>query len=311
MSALSQLDLNARSSDTLLDSAASVHVFNIKEKFPNFKRALKGQGLLCGSNLISIEGLGQILLPLKVKSQIKLLTLNNLAYILNFSLNLVSLGCLQKRGLNFSYRSGKISKNNQIIGYTQFHGNNYKFGDDENSEIAFATLATDPTTPKNSQPYKKPNSAATLDTWHRRIGHIGPLRLNMLGKKCLGVRLRGIKMSQCTHCEVSKISQKVSRRPPSNQSTRHFHIVYIDWLDLKDAWDSYQGNGAVVRQTMVAVCEVIGMAVIYFTKSVNEIQNLSLTQILVNWLAKRYNLDVKVIRSDNEMNQIKTREWCN
>ncbi len=53
------------------------------------------------------------------------------------------------------------------------------------------------------------------------------------------------------------------------------------------------------------------MAVTYFTQSTKESKNLSLTQNLVNWLAKRYNLDVKVIRSDNEMNRIKTTEWCN
>ncbi len=59
---------------------------------------------------------------------------------------------------------------------------------------------------------------------------------------------------------------------------------------------------------MVAVYEATGMAVIYFTQSAKESQNLPLTQMLVNWLAKRYNLDVKVIRSDNEMNRIKTTE---
>ncbi len=106
------------------------------------------------------------------------------------------------------------------------------------------------------------------------MGHIGPLGLHMLGKECLGVRLRGKKMSQCTHCAVSKISQQVSRRPPSNQSTRPFHRVYIDWLDLEDGLDSYQGDGAVVRRAMVAVCEATGMAVTYFTQSAKESQNL-------------------------------------
>lgn len=32
---------------------------------------------------------------------------------------------------------------------------------------------------------------------------------------------------------------------------------------------------------------------------------------LVNWLAKHYNLHVKVINLDNEINQIKTTEWYN
>ncbi len=112
VSAFSQFDLNVRFSDTLLDSASSVHVFTIKEKFSNFKRALKGQGMLCDSNVISIEGWGQISLLLKVKSRIKLLTLNNVTYISNFLLNLVSLGCLQKHGFDWFHVSGEISKNN-------------------------------------------------------------------------------------------------------------------------------------------------------------------------------------------------------
>ncbi len=248
MSVLSQFDLNARFPDTLLDSAASVHVFNIKEKFSNFRRALKSQGHLCDSNIMSIEGWGQISLPLKVKVRIKLLTLNNVAYISNFPLNLVSLGCLQKRGFDWSHRLGEISKNNQIIGYTRFHSKNYEIGNDENGGIALATLTADPATPRNFQPYQGPHSAATSDTWHRRMNHIGRLGQQMFGKECLGVRLRGKKMSQCTHCAVSKISQQVSRRPPSNQSTRPFHRVYIDWIDLEDGSNSDQGDGAMVRR---------------------------------------------------------------
>ena len=79
VSVISQFDLNARSLDTPLDSAASVYVFNIKRRFSNFKRALKNQDLLCGSNVISIEGWGQISLLPKMKGRIKLLTLNNMA----------------------------------------------------------------------------------------------------------------------------------------------------------------------------------------------------------------------------------------
>ncbi len=225
VSALSQFDLNTWSPNTLLDSVASIHVFNMKDKFSNFKRALKGQSLLCGSNVISIEGWEQISLPLKLKGQIKLLTLNNMAYISNFLLNLVSFGGLQKRGFDWSHRSGKISKNNQIIGYIRFHENKYEIGDDENGGIVFATFPADSATPRNTRPYQRPHSAAKSDTWYRRMGHIGLLGLHILGKKCLGVRLQGKIMFQLTHFAMSKISQQMSRRPPSNKSTWPFHRV--------------------------------------------------------------------------------------
>ncbi len=85
-----------------------------------------------------------------MKGRIKLLTLNNLAYISNFLLNLDSLSCLQKRSLDWSHYSGEISKNNQIFEYTWFHGNNYGIGNDENGGMAFAILAPDPATKRNS-----------------------------------------------------------------------------------------------------------------------------------------------------------------
>ena len=141
--------------------------------------------------------------------------------------------------------------------------------------------------------------------------NISPFRLHILGKKCFGVWLQGKKMSQCTHCVVFKISQQISRRPSVNQSTRPFHKVYIDWLNLENGWDGYQIDGVVVRRARVAVCKATRMAVTYFTQSAKESENLPLTQNLVNWLTKRYNLHIKVIRWDNKINRIKTIKWCN
>ena len=52
------------------------------------------------------------------------------------------------------------------------------------------------------------------------------------------------------------------------------------------------------------------MAVIHFKQSAMESENLPLTQNLVNWLANRCNMDVKMILLDKKMNRIKTTEWC-
>lgn len=143
------------------------------------------------------------------------------------------------------------------------------------------------------------------------MGHIGLLELYKLGKECLGVQLRGKMMSQCPHYTLSKMTQQISRRLPANKSTRPFHWVFVDWLDLKEGWDTYQGEGAIVRQAIVVVCKATGMAVTYFTQSLKEDKNLPLTQDFVIWVALQYNLKVKVIRSDNKMNRVKTRDWCN
>ena len=162
------------------------------------------------------RGMGSDLTTLEGERSHQATNTKSCGLYLNFPLNLVSLGCLQKRGFDWSHRSGEISKNGQIIGYTRFRGKNYEIGDDESGlETAFATLGADPATLKVSRPYQGPHSAADSDTWHRRMGHISPLGLHMLGKECLGVQLQGKKMSQCTHCAMSKISHQISRRPPA------------------------------------------------------------------------------------------------
>lgn len=60
---------------------------------------------------------------------------------------------------------------------------------------------------------------------------------------------------------------------------------------------------------MAATCDATGMAVTYFTESSREDENLSLIQDLFTWLLLRYNLDIEIIHSDNELNRIKTKKW--
>ena len=59
VSAFSDWDMHSYNSDndySFLDSATFVYVFHDKNRFTNFKRATKGQGLLSGIENITIEG---------------------------------------------------------------------------------------------------------------------------------------------------------------------------------------------------------------------------------------------------------------
>ena len=62
---------------------------------------------------------------------------------------------------------------------------------------------------------------------------------------------------------------------------------------------------------MVVICEATGMAIIYFIQLAKEDENLLLLLDFVTWLALGYSLEIKVIRLDNKINQIKTKDWCN
>ena len=179
----------------------------------------------------------------------------------DFPLNLVSLACLEDQGFDWEHSSGAI-RNREfcIIGTTVRNGNNYEIG--QTGRILGTALAT-LTTSKNRSQFEIPETSkpkprskitrkqplstpASADIWHRRMGHIGPLGLYKLGKECLGVSLRGKNMSQCPQCALSKITQQILRLPLANRSTQPFYRVFVDWLDLEEGWDGYQGDGALV-----------------------------------------------------------------
>ena len=95
--------------------------------------------------------------------------------------------------------------------------------------------------------------------------------------------------------------QKVATNWMHSQA-RPFHWVFMDWLDLKEGWVIYQGDETIVRQAIVVVCKATCMAIIYFTQSAKEDKNLPLIQDFVTWFLLQYNLEVKIICSNNEMN---------
>src|ERR1700721_584992 len=143
------------------------------------------------------------------------------------------------------------------------------------------------------------------------MGHVGPAALAQLGNRSLGAKIRGPSTTKCPDCALAKIKQQISRRPNPNKSTRPFHKVHIDWFDLEAGWDSYQPEGRLIRRCLILTCEATGMALTYFTTCSREDENLPILQDAVNHLQLRYNLKIKVVRSDNEMNRIKTKNWFN
>lgn len=53
------------------------------------------------------------------------------------------------------------------------------------------------------------------------------------------------------------------------------------------------------------------MTIIYFMQLAKKCENLPFIRNFVNWFAKCYNLNIKVIYLDNKMNQIKIVNKCN
>ena len=56
-------------------------------------------------------------------------------------------------------------------------------------------------------------------------------------------------------------------------------------------------------------CEATGMTQAYFTTCSKENENLTIIRDAINWLHLRYNIAVKKVRSDGEMNWNRMKAW--
>ena len=103
---------NSYNNYLLLDSATSVHVFYDKNRFINFRKAIKDQKLLYGTDTLAIEDWEKISLPLRIGNRTSILILKEVAYVSNFPLNLVSLTYLEDEGYRWYHWSGEIITKN-------------------------------------------------------------------------------------------------------------------------------------------------------------------------------------------------------
>jgi hypothetical protein len=307
----------------LLDSASSIHVSHDRQRFNNFRRPPPAAGhyALCGSGTVTIFGYGDVdVLVTNQRGRKRILRLHNVAYCPEFPTNIVSLQLLEDRGIDWKHREGDMvfRGDPEAFGNTRRMHGQYVIEYNENGTTSaiHAVLNTSSSDgrPKRFIPQSKTTRQpawANSTLWHRRMGHIGPTALSHLVKQTLGVRIRGPSTSQCQDCALAKITQQISRRPDPNKSTIPFQQVHIDWFDLEEGWDGYQGDGRIVQRCVLIICEATGKALGYFTTSSREDENLTIIKDTVNWLKLRYNLPISVVRSDSEMNRNKTKAWLN
>lgn len=149
----------------------------------------------------------------------------------------------------------------------------------------------------------RPVSKADAHLWHLRLGHTGPESLFQLGKCSIGATLRGPKTTECQHCAFAKMKRQISRRPPDRKPDKPCIELHIDWTDLEKAHAGY-------IRTMYIHDAFSKRSFPYFmTTHGTEKENLRVLKDLTKWMKTRYNLDVKTIRSDRELNRNQTKKW--
>jgi hypothetical protein len=294
---------------SILDSGSSIHVTQNAKRLRNFQ-PVNNHHAICGSGMVKIHGYGDMIIhpynPRRTKQHS--IRIRKVALCYEFPTTIISLQRLEDQGIDWKHRTGEICIGGDVIGLTRrIHGQyvieqaeNVMSSDYDQKQI----YATQSRSKKSG-----PNTWADGILWHRRLGHIGPKALDRLAQNTLGVRIRSPKTVECEDCAVSKITQQIVHYPASTKATRPFYRIHVDWHDLGEGWDGYQGDGRIVRRCIFLTCEATGMVLAYFTTCPKEEENLPILKDAVHWLQLRHQVRVKVIRSDNELNRRKTRRW--
>ena len=297
----------------ILDSGSSLHVSHDLKRFSDFRRAPIGHHVVCGNSSVTIQGYGEVTIDLtNPKGRVRSLKLHNVAYCPDFPTNLVSLRLLEARDIDWNHRSTQLMfhGDSDILSSTRrTHGQYVLEHRQAETYTIFTAISTNRSRYSNRSREQRQPAWANPNRWHERIGHIGPTALTKLGQNTIGVQLRGPSIAKCSNCAMAKITRQISRRPNPNKATRPFYRIHLDWFDLEEGWDGYQYDGRLVRRCLLLTCEATRMTLAYFTTCTKENENLPIIQDAINWLHLRYNLAVKIVRSDGEMNRNRTKAW--
>lgn len=90
----------------ILDSGASIHIFNDRSRFLNYQPAPRYDCVFAGDTQVRIHGYGKVLLEVDSPEGAKKMLLKDVAYCQGFACNVVSLRQLHKRG--FKWHSSQM-----------------------------------------------------------------------------------------------------------------------------------------------------------------------------------------------------------
>jgi Reverse transcriptase (RNA-dependent DNA polymerase) len=289
---------------SLLDTGASLHVFNNLRRFDSFRKAPRGDYVLAGSAKVPILGYGKVTMRVDLDNGNKrLFQLHDVAYCPEFVTNIVSYDLLEERGFRWDTKTGQLVRSDDSPVCQIKKKGRYRILEDH-TEVEAAFPAIKVPKCRRSAKTPRPKSVGSGILWHLRMGHVGPQVLRQLGDKSLGVQLKGPATHKCTACAGAKIHRIISRRKPDQKPTQPFAKVHLDWTPFEVSVFGF------VR-AMFLTCELTGMMFVYFCKSYTSNVSLANLKDFQAILKARYSLRMRTIRSDGELAGVrKVSKWC-
>lgn len=136
----------------------------------------------------------------------------------------------------------------------------------------------------------KPDSLATAELWHRRMGHPGPDIIENLTQAVHGAKIRGPSTAECEICAVTKAHQIISRHL-TTRSTTLYERVHFDLVYHKEAYNAH-------RYMLHFYEESVHTHYVYTLARKKQI--VSTIKGFVAYVERQYSCKVRIFRTDGE-----------
>jgi hypothetical protein len=245
--AFSNTDAIPSGNSVIYDTGANNHVFHDINRFYDYHPVDKDEReIYFGNTSTAIAGIGKVDIMITTPTGMKQITLLNVAHIPGFHINLMSWKPLQKGGVHIDSRNSNLIKNDGSIFCHLFQENDLLIV--ERSPLDF---------PRCKEIWdKKPFSFvsrsmnphvsnASMDTWHRRLGHIAPAVIQQAERNVDGIGLTSSTIvdrlggALCTECNLSRTQQQISRAPQW-KGEAPFDKLHLDIIFYEEGFNGHK-----------------------------------------------------------------------
>ncbi len=215
----------------ILDSGATVHIFNDRSRFISFREPASNDVCTAGTQTVPIRGWGSVMIqvtrridgPDSRAREVKVpIRLDEVAYIPNFNVNAAALRRFIRKGIHWDTEGQQL----------KFRGKNWanapdieqqwvlEYNPPKPRQLPEPTSPTDESAftasafPARSSHMPLPDKKAPAKVWHRIMGHLNRSALERLPEMTTGCQLTDREYDPvCEGYELKRATQIISRRP--------------------------------------------------------------------------------------------------
>ena len=294
---------------TILDSGATLHVFNDRTRFTDFRQAKEEDEIIAGNSVIPIEGFGTVEITVRTETKSgpieRRIQLTDTAYVPEFHTNVASLRKFIAKGVHWDTEHLRL---------TYDHGKTFcqtpvYFGQWTLEYIpiepsaCFPVSSLQPTADIGpvvrtagfpiSSTLPRPPTKGTLMDWHERMGHLHQDALKRLPSQTLGVHITNTSYDDaCEVCRLSTAKQIISRREP-DRAIVPYERVHYDLFPINPSPDG-------IKHIAHFQCDYTKMNHVYLLTDRAQSTQLETFKAFQALVRRQFGCQIKKIRLDGE-----------